>query len=120
MKELKMKALVFTAPGKIELVQKPIPIPSPTEALVRITTTTICGTDVHIVKGEYPVRPGLTIGHEPVGIIEALGAAVTGYTWSTSYYRRDNSLWSMSHLFGRCALPVWWKANGRLEIWKYY
>lgn len=74
-----MKALVFTAPGKIELVQKLIPVPSPTEVLVRITTMTICGTDVHIVKGEYPVRPGLTIGHEPVGIFEALGAAVTGY-----------------------------------------
>ncbi len=79
MKELKMKALVFVAPGKIELVQKPIPVPGPTEALVRITTTTICGTDIHILKGEYPIRPGLTIGHEPVGTIEALGVAVTGY-----------------------------------------
>ncbi len=44
-----------------------------------ITTTTICGTDVHILKGEYPVARGLTIGHEPVGIIEKLGSAVTGY-----------------------------------------
>ena len=44
-----------------------------------MTTTTICGTDVHIVKGEYPVRPGLVIGHEPVGVIEELGAGVTGY-----------------------------------------
>jgi len=79
MKELKMKALVFMAPGKIELVEKPIPRPGPTDALIRITTTTICGTDVHILKGEYPVRPGLTIGHEPVGVIEELGSAVTGY-----------------------------------------
>jgi threonine dehydrogenase-like Zn-dependent dehydrogenase len=46
---------------------------------MRITTTTICGTDVHILKGEYPVRKGLTIGHEPVGVIEKLGSAVTGY-----------------------------------------
>src|SRR3546814_11904588 len=46
---------------------------------MRITTTTICGTDVHILKGEYPVRRGLTIGHEPVGIIEKLGSAVRGY-----------------------------------------
>lgn len=79
MKDLKMRALIFVAPGKIELVQKPIPKPGPTEALVRITTTTICGTDVHIVKGEYKVRPNLTIGHEPVGIIEELGSAITGY-----------------------------------------
>lgn len=80
MREAKMKALVFVAPGKIELVEKPIPRPGPTDALVRITTTTICGTDVHILKGEYPVRSGLTIGHEPVGVIEELGSAVTGYT----------------------------------------
>lgn len=74
-----MKALVFIAPGKIELVEKPVPRPGPTDALVRITTTTICGTDVHILKGEYPVESGLTIGHEPVGVIEELGSAVTGY-----------------------------------------
>lgn len=74
-----MNALSFISPGKIELVQKPIPKPGPTDALVRITTTTICGTDVHILKGEYPVKPGLTIGHEPVGVIEELGSAVTGY-----------------------------------------
>lgn len=75
----KMKALVFVEPGKIQLVEKPVPTPGPTDALIRITTTTICGTDVHIVKGEYPVKSGLTIGHEPVGVIEELGSAVTGY-----------------------------------------
>ncbi len=80
MTELKMKALVFVSPGKIELIEKPIPKPGPTDALIRITTTTICGTDVHILKGEYPVRPGLIIGHEPVGVIEELGSAVQGYT----------------------------------------
>ena len=79
MKEMNMKALVFLAPGKIELLEKPVPCPGPTDALIRITTTTICGTDVHILKGEYSVRPGLTIGHEPVGAIEELGSAVTGY-----------------------------------------
>jgi threonine dehydrogenase-like Zn-dependent dehydrogenase len=46
---------------------------------VRVTLTTICGTDVHILKGEYPVREGLVIGHEPVGVIESLGAGVVGY-----------------------------------------
>lgn len=74
-----MMAAVFVKPGKIELQEKPVPTVGPTDALVKITTTTICGTDVHILKGEYPVKPGLTIGHEPVGVIAELGAAVTGY-----------------------------------------
>lgn len=74
-----MKATVFVAPGRIELTDKPIPEIGPNDALIRITTTTICGTDVHILKGEYPVKPGLTIGHEPVGVVEKLGANVQGY-----------------------------------------
>jgi threonine dehydrogenase-like Zn-dependent dehydrogenase len=74
-----MKATVFVAPGKVQLQEKPIPEVGPLDALIRITTTTICGTDVHIMKGEYPVQPGLTIGHEPVGVIEKLGSAVKGY-----------------------------------------
>lgn len=74
-----MKAAVFVEPGRIELQDKPIPEIGPNDALLRITTTTICGTDVHILKGEYPVAPGLTIGHEPVGIIEKLGSNVKGY-----------------------------------------
>jgi alcohol dehydrogenase len=74
-----MKAAIFVEPGRIVLEEKPIPRVGPTDALVRITTTTICGTDVHILKGEYPVERGLTIGHEPVGVIHELGAAVRGY-----------------------------------------
>jgi threonine dehydrogenase-like Zn-dependent dehydrogenase len=76
----KMTAAVFVEPGRIVLEDKPIPDVGPLDALIRITTTTICGTDVHILKGEYPVARGLTIGHEPVGIIEKLGSAVSGYT----------------------------------------
>ena len=75
-----MKAAVFVEPGRIELADKPIPDVGPNDALMRITTTTICGTDVHILKGEYPVAKGLTVGHEPVGVIEKLGSAVVGYT----------------------------------------
>lgn len=75
----RMKATAFVEPGRIELVDKPIPDVGPLDALIRVTTTTICGTDVHILKGEYPVKRGLTIGHEPVGVIEKLGAAVSGY-----------------------------------------
>ena len=75
----RMKAAVFIKPGRIALEEKPIPDIGPLDALVRITTTTICGTDIHILKGEYPVAPGLTIGHEPVGVIEKLGSSVTGF-----------------------------------------
>ncbi len=74
-----MKAAIFVEPGRIVLDTKPIPNVGPTDALIRITTTTICGTDVHILKGEYPVAKGLTVGHEPVGVIEKLGSAVLGY-----------------------------------------
>lgn len=75
----KMKAAVFVEPGRIVLESKSIPDVGPLDALLRVTTTTICGTDVHILRGEYPVAKGLTIGHEPVGIIEKLGSAVIGY-----------------------------------------
>ncbi|WP_064696170.1 NAD(P)-dependent alcohol dehydrogenase [Rhizobium aegyptiacum] len=75
----KMKAAIFVEPNRIVLDEKPVPGVGPLDALIRITTTTICGTDVHILKGEYPVARGLTIGHEPVGIIEKLGSAVSGY-----------------------------------------
>lgn len=74
-----MKAAVFIEKGRIEIVDKPIPDVGPNDALIKITTTTICGTDIHILKGEYPVKQGLTVGHEPVGIIEKLGSNVKGY-----------------------------------------
>jgi alcohol dehydrogenase len=74
-----MRAAVFVEKGKIELREVPKPVPGPGEALMKVTLTTICGTDVHILKGEYPVKPGLTVGHEPVGRIEALGAGVRGF-----------------------------------------
>lgn len=75
----KMKAAVFVEPGRIEIQDKPIPDIGDNDALMRVTTTTICGTDVHILKGEYPVESGLTVGHEPVGVIEKLGKNVQGY-----------------------------------------
>jgi alcohol dehydrogenase len=74
-----MRAAVFVRPGVIELQERPVPTIGPGEALVRITTTTICGTDVHILKGEYPVKSGLIVGHEPVGVVAKLGPGVTGY-----------------------------------------
>ena len=74
-----MKAAIFVEPGRIEIDDKPVPEIGDNDALIKITTTTICGTDVHILKGEYPVAKGLTIGHEPVGMIEKLGKNVQGY-----------------------------------------
>ncbi len=74
-----MKAAIFVEPGRIEIDDRPIPDIGPDDALIRVTTTTICGTDVHILKGEYPVEKGLVVGHEPVGVIEKLGANVQGY-----------------------------------------
>ena len=76
---VKMKAAIFVEAGRIVLDEKPVPDVGPLDALMRVTTTTICGTDVHILRGEYPVQKGLTIGHEPVGVIEKLGSAVIGY-----------------------------------------
>ena len=76
----KMRAAVFVSKGKIEIREVERPVPGPGEALVRVTLTTICGTDVHILKGEYPVKEGLTVGHEPVGRVEALGPGVVGFT----------------------------------------
>jgi threonine dehydrogenase-like Zn-dependent dehydrogenase len=74
-----MKANVFHGVNDIRVEAVPRPEPTVGEALIRVTLTTICGTDLHILRGEYPVRPGLIIGHEPVGVVEALGAGVTGY-----------------------------------------
>ena len=73
-----MKAAVFVESGKIVLDERPIPHVGLGDALIKVTTTTICGTDVHILKGEYPVAPGRIVGHEPVGVIEALGPAHRG------------------------------------------
>src|SRR6266550_1203948 len=74
-----MKALVFRAANQIGLEEVPIPRAGYGQAVIRVTLTTICGTDLHILRGEYPVRPGLVIGHEPVGVIDELGDGVTGY-----------------------------------------
>src|SRR5262250_1169371 len=74
-----MRALVFRGPNQIGVERVAIPRPGPGEAVIRVTLTTICGTDLHILKGEYPVKTGLVIGHEPVGVIHELGSGVTGY-----------------------------------------
>jgi threonine dehydrogenase-like Zn-dependent dehydrogenase len=74
-----MKANVFRAPGQFGLEERVIPKPGPGEAVVQVRLTTICDTDLRIVRGDYPVEPGLVIGHEAAGVIHELGAGVTGY-----------------------------------------
>jgi alcohol dehydrogenase len=76
-----MKALVYHGPNQKAWEEKPKPsIQLPTDAIVRITKTTICGTDLHILKGDVPeVKDGRILGHEGVGIIEETGTAVTNF-----------------------------------------
>ncbi len=74
-----MKANVFHAPGTFGIEEVERPRAGAGEAIVRVTLTTICGTDLHIVRGEYPVDPGRVIGHELVGVIDELGPGVTGH-----------------------------------------
>jgi alcohol dehydrogenase len=74
-----MLANVFHGPNDLRLESVPKPSAGIGQAVIRVTATTICGTDLHILRGEYPVKPGLIIGHEPVGVIDELGPGVTGY-----------------------------------------
>ena len=74
-----MKAAVFRGVNDIRVEDVPRPRPGVGEAVIRVTLTTICGTDLHIVRGEYPVKPGLVIGHEPVGVIDEIGPGLAGY-----------------------------------------
>ncbi len=76
-----MKALVYNGPGKKAVEERPIPkIAEPTDALVKIVKTTICGTDLHILKGDVPTcSAGRVLGHEGVGIVDKVGAAVTAF-----------------------------------------
>ncbi|HTT83097.1 MAG TPA: zinc-dependent alcohol dehydrogenase family protein [Rhizomicrobium sp.] len=76
-----MKAFVYQGPGKKALEDRPVPdITAPTDAIVRIVKTTICGTDLHILKGDVPsCMPGRILGHEGVGIVEKVGAAVGSF-----------------------------------------
>ena len=77
----KMKALVYHGPGKKAWEDKPKPVlVKPTDAIVKILKTTICGTDLHIMKGDVPtVTDGRIIGHEGVGIIEEVGSSVSNF-----------------------------------------
>src|SRR6202171_6023477 len=93
-----MKALVYNGPGKRSWEEKPKPeVQAPTNAIVRITKTTICGTDLHILKGDVAsVKGGRILGHEGVGVVEEVGSAVSGFK------ARDRVLISCITSCGRC------------------
>jgi alcohol dehydrogenase len=93
-----MNALVYNGPGKRSWEEKPRPeIQAPTDAIVRITRTTICGTDLHILKGDVAsVTGGRILGHEGVGVVESVGSAVSGFKSS------DRVLISCITSCGRC------------------
>ncbi|MGD0190902.1 MAG: zinc-dependent alcohol dehydrogenase family protein [Rhizomicrobium sp.] len=76
-----MKALVYQGPGIKALEDRPKPgITAPTDAIVKIVKTTICGTDLHILKGDVPTcAPGRILGHEGVGVVDKIGSAVTAF-----------------------------------------
>ncbi|WP_375269034.1 alcohol dehydrogenase catalytic domain-containing protein, partial [Phenylobacterium sp.] len=76
-----MKALVYGGPGQKSLEDRPKPeLQAPGDAIVRIVKTTICGTDLHILKGDVATcAPGRILGHEGVGIVDSVGAAVTAF-----------------------------------------
>ena len=111
-----MKALVFHGPGQISLETVPIPKARAGEVVIRVTLTTICGTDLHILKGEYPVKPGLIIGHEPVGVIHEIGEGVTGYEVG------DRVLVGAITPCGQCNFCLsgnWSQCGGAIGGWKF-
>lgn len=93
-----MKALVYHGPGRKTLDDRPIPkLMTPTDAIVRIVKTTICGTDLHILKGDVATcTPGRILGHEGVGVVEQVGAGVT------TFQSGDRVLISCISACGRC------------------
>lgn len=93
-----MRALVYKGPGVRALEERPKPsIQQPGDAIVRLTHTTICGTDLHILKGDVPTcQPGTILGHEGVGVIESVGGAVC------SFHPGDRVLISCITSCGRC------------------
>ena len=111
-----MKALMFHGPGQISLETVPIPKARAGEVVIRVTLTTICGTDLHILKGEYPVKPGLVIGHEPVGVIYEIGDGVTGYQVG------DRVLVGAITPCGQCNFCLggnWSQCGGAIGGWKF-
>ncbi len=111
-----MKALVFRGPNRIALERVEIPKAGYGEAVVKVTLTTICGTDLHILRGEYPVKPGLILGHEPVGVIHEIGPGVNGYKVG------ERALVGAITPCGQCSpclSGTWSQCGGALGGWRF-
>src|ERR1700686_5903715 len=111
-----MKALVLHGPGQISLERGPVRRGGAGEVVIRVTLTTICGTDLHILKGEYLVKPGLIIGHEPVGVIHEIGDGVSGYEVG------DRVLVGAITPCGQCNFCLsgnWSQCGGAIGGWKF-
>jgi alcohol dehydrogenase len=93
-----MQALVYNGPGQKNLEDRPTPVlQAPTDAVIKVTRTTICGTDLHILKGDVATcQPGTVLGHEGVGIVDSVGTGVT------SFKPGDRVLISCITACGRC------------------
>jgi alcohol dehydrogenase len=93
-----VKAFVYQGPGRKVLEERPMPeIRSPTDAVVKIVKTTICGTDLHILKGDVATcAPGRILGHEGVGVVDKVGTGVT------TFRPGDRVLISCISACGRC------------------
>src|SRR3972149_9714984 len=74
-----MKACVFHGPGDVRVEERPQPRPGPGEMLLEMRATGICYSDIRVYKGGKKARPGVIPGHEPVGVIAALGEGVEGF-----------------------------------------
>jgi alcohol dehydrogenase len=113
-----MKGLVYNGPGKIEWKEVPKPvIDKPTDALVKIIKTTICGTDLGILHGKTPsVKPGTTLGHEGIGVIEEVGTAVRNFKKGDhviiSCITADGTCeYCKKHMYGHCEDGGWILGN---------
>lgn len=93
-----MKALVYQGPGQKRVEDRPIPeITAQTDAIVKIKKTTICGTDLHILKGDVPTcKPGCILGHEGIGVVDKIGREVSAFKVG------DNVLISCITSCGKC------------------
>ncbi|MGH2634732.1 MAG: alcohol dehydrogenase catalytic domain-containing protein [Actinomycetota bacterium] len=102
-----MRAVVYRGPGRLEVADVPGPlIEDPRDAIVRVSVSAICGSDLHFVHGKAPLEPGETIGHEAVGIVEDVGDAVVRFAAG------DRVVVSFDIACGAC----WFCRNGQTQL----
>lgn len=102
-----MRAVVFVEPGRVEVADVPEPsVSDPRDAIVRVTRAAICGSDLHFLHGKTPTAPGAVLGHEAVGVVEAVGDAVSAVRPG------DRALLSFAVACGAC----WFCRHGETNL----